>query len=112
METKIQRLKNWLCRLLQCEQLTVSPDPDKPVVTQIKGTNLEKFTYDGYQIECAVYADRVRISVYLKGNCLGRGWYFKEGEEIEAHDVEITSIPNYKLRTYVREYAHNRLTQG
>lgn len=109
METKIQRLRKWLCRLI-CPK----PKPLAPVieVTRIVGTNKERIVYDGYDIEVEVYTDRIILSVFQNGKRLLKGWVFHKSDGHFVVDNSLKFHPNYKLRHFLREYAEKRLNEN
>lgn len=104
METKVQRLIQWIRRKLGCASISD--------VRKIPGTNIETFRYNGYQVEVAVYCDRVVGSIYLKGQLLIKFYRFANppAEDI-VHSTVDHVLTNYKVRNYVREYVSKRLKE-
>lgn len=105
METKAQKLKRLLCKLLGCADLL--PQSSAPAVF-VNG-DLETFHYDGYDVEVYLYSDQLalQVRIYLKGtqvlvgNCQLGGAV--EWQHCGAHH------PSYKTRKYMQEYATRRL---
>jgi hypothetical protein len=106
-KSKVQRLRAWLCRLL-CAPPTQSREP---AVFRIVGTNRERFSHDGYDVELEVFTDRIIYSVYLKGHRILKGWVFHSSDNTFILDNAIRFHPDYKLRQYLRDYAVKRLTE-
>lgn len=105
METKVQKLKRWLCRLLGCEDLVRQMNP-----VVLKNGDLETFHYDGYDMEIHLLpAQRaLRMKAYLKGSCVLVG-DCRLDEAMEWQQG--THHPSYKTRKYMQDYAAKRLTQ-
>lgn len=103
METKVQKLKRWLCKLLGCEV-----QAPKAVPAVYTNGDLETFHYDGYDVEVHLCPDQYALSmrVYLKGSCV------LVGECVLGAATEWqygTHYPSYKTRKYMQEYATKRL---
>ena len=104
METKVQRLIQWIRRKLGCASISD--------VRKIPGTNIEAFRYNGYQVEVAVYRDRVVASIYLRGQLLVKFYRFANppSEDI-VHNTAGHVLTSYKVRNYVRDYVSQRLKE-
>jgi hypothetical protein len=99
METKVQKLKHWLCRTL-CEQ-------PGAVTTQSQG--FESFNYEGYDVEVRYVEGAVVTRVTLKGTCVLSGRSMADGEWVWIYDAP--HVPSYKVRMFVRDYSENYLQQ-
>lgn len=107
-ESRLQRVKSWLCKLLKCPD----PVPAEPTVLKIVGTNKECWVYDGLNIEAEVFTDRIVFSVFVQGRRLLKGWVYHTSDGAFAYDHAITYYPNYRLRNHLRDYAQQRLQQN
>jgi hypothetical protein len=104
METKAEKLRRLLCKLLGCEDFF--PKPPAPAI-HVTG-NLETFHYDGYDVEVHLFPENqaLQVQVYLKGTLALIG-ECKLGAAIEWHYG--SHHPSYKTRKYMQEYATKRL---
>lgn len=108
METKskIQRLKAWLCRKLCGEDTAAEPE-----ITRIENTNIERFMFDGLQVEAEVFSDRIIYTVSAGSHRVLKGWVYHTSEGLFNIDHAISFHPNLRLRRRLKEYATQRLNE-
>jgi hypothetical protein len=106
MASKIQKLKRWLCRVLEC------PEPVPRVTTT--SSELDVIHYDGYDIEVRVDTEvsppTATVMVYLKGMEVLEGVFVAANVWQWVGGIAPTA-PSYKTRKYIRDYALTKLAK-
>jgi hypothetical protein len=114
METKVQKLKKWLCRwLCQCHELAADQSQGPTTrVTQHRDFALEVFSHEGYDIEMRHFpSGDVSISAFLKGQKCIEG-LMKVGRDVEwTYLPEAESVPSYRIRLYLKQHALRRINK-
>ncbi len=100
MESKVQKLRRWLCRLI-CGEKKYTP------VVHIEGPGFEAFDYEGYNVELRYDGTSLSTRVTLMGTCVLSGNSMYDNEWVWVYDAP--HVPSYKVRAFIRDYSEKRL---
>lgn len=111
METEVKGIKTWLSKILD-KILGESRTCYECNPSALPSYELEKFSHEGYDIEMRVYKDRnVHISAFLKGQCCLDGWLTPNGDWTWNSFPNAPHLPGYRIRTYLKQYAQERINK-